>query len=170
MKKRAWNTSTKRLKFAQIAGKIFFKNCAGDKIATQSSLSDFWGGFQILKDVLHIRKDQNLWTQDGPLTHSRVQNKRRLFHIRKDPNPEIEDEHLALYRMQTNLRFKLGEVKNCLDQFVIFNPWEIRWNWIAFVEILLLCHLVWWKATLEALQTRPIGQNLLFRRNNSLAN
>ena len=58
----AWNTSKKRLKFAKIAGKIFFKNCAGDKIATQSSLSDFWGGFQILKDVLHIRKDQN-----GPL-------------------------------------------------------------------------------------------------------
>ena len=67
---------------------------------------------QILKDVLPIRKEQNLWEQNGPLPHYQVQNKKRFFHIRKDPNPWIEDRHLAYYRMQTNWRFKLGEVKN----------------------------------------------------------
>ena len=62
------------------------------------------------------------WAHDGPLTHYRVQDKRRFFHIRKDPNPGIEDRHLAHYRMQTNRRFKLSEVKNSLDQFAIFSP------------------------------------------------
>ena len=86
-KKRLWNTSNRRLKFAQIEGKMFFKNCAGGKVATQDSFSDFGVGSQILKYAFHIRKDQNLWSQDGPSAQYGVQNKQRFFHIRKDPNP-----------------------------------------------------------------------------------
>ena len=103
-----------------------------DKVATEGSMPDLWGVLQIVKNVLHIRTDQNLWAQDGPLAHYRVQNKRRFFRIRIDSNPWIEGRHLAHYRMQTNRIFKLGEAKNFLDQFVILNPWEIPWNWIAF--------------------------------------
>ena len=99
------------------------------KVATEGSLPDFWEVSRIVKDILHIRKDQNLWTQDGPLAHYRVQNKRRFFRIRTDPNPWIEGRHLAHYRMQTNRIFKLAEAKNFLDQFVILNPWEIPLIW-----------------------------------------
>ena len=119
---RPWDTSNPRLKFAQIEGIAFLRNCAGDKVATQGSLSDFWGVFQILKDVVHLRKNRNLWAQDGPLANYQVLNKWRFFHIRKESNPWIEDRHLAHYQMQTKQRFKLGEVKNPLDKFVIFNP------------------------------------------------
>ena len=38
-----------------------------------------------------------------------------------------------------------------------------------FYKTILSYHLVWWDATLEALQTRPLRQILLLLRNNSLA-
>ena len=38
---------------------------------------------------------------------------------------------------------------------------------MSFIEILLLCHLVWWETKLEALQTRLIFQIILFLCNNS---
>ena len=37
-----------------------------------------------------------------------------------------------------------------------------------FYKTILSYHLVWWDATLEALQTRPLRQILLLLRNNSL--
>ena len=39
---------------------------------------------------------------------------------------------------------------------------------LNYLKFFLLWHLVWWKATLEALQTRPICQ-ILFAGINSLA-
>ena len=46
-------------------------------------------------------------------------------------------------------------------QFAIFNPWKVPWNWISFIEILLLCYLVWWRWP-DSLLTRSICQILLY--------
>ena len=58
-------------------------------------------------------------------------------------------------------------------QFVIFNPWKVPWNWIAFYQNSFvispgsLYH--WLDATLDDLQTRPFHRILLFLRKNSLS-
>ena len=59
---------------------------------------------------------------------------------------------------------KTGSVSS-QNQFVIFNPWKVPWNWIAFYQNSfvtspgLFYHLI-----LDDLQTRPLHQILLFLR------
>ena len=53
-------------------------------------------------------------------------------------------------------------------QFVIFNPWKISWNWIAFSQNSFVISpdllYTWLDQTLDNLQTRPLRQMLLFFR------
>ena len=57
-------------------------------------------------------------------------------------------------------------------QFVIFNPWKVPWNWIAFYQNSFVispgCCISWLDAILDDLQTRPLRQTLLFLGKNSL--
>ena len=59
-----------------------------------------------------------------------------------------------------------------LIQFVIFNPWKVTWNWIAFYQNSFVispgCHISSLGPTVDDLQTRPLHQILLVLRNNSL--
>ena len=62
---------------------------------------------------------------------------------------------------------------SCLRiQFVIFNPWKLPWNWIAFYQNSFVISpdlfITWLDATMDDLQTRPLRQILLFLWNNSL--
>ena len=45
-------------------------------------------------------------------------------------------------------------------QFVIFNPWKVPWNWIAFYQNSFVvspgCYISWLDAILGNLQTRPL--------------
>ena len=43
-------------------------------------------------------------------------------------------------------------------QFLIFNPWKVPWNWIAFSEYHMVCYITWLAATEDDLQTRPLRQ------------
>ena len=69
------------------------------------------------------------------------------------------------------IRRDLG--KSQFVQFVIFNPWKVLWNWIAFYQNSfvtspgLLITLL--DATLDDLQTSSLRQILLFLGNNNLA-
>ena len=50
-----------------------------------------------------------------------------------------------------------------LLQFVIFNPWKVPWNWIAFYQNLLyhlVCYITWLDATVDDLQTRPFFETI----------
>ena len=57
-------------------------------------------------------------------------------------------------------------------QFVTFNPWKVLWNWIAFYQNSFVispgCYISWLDVILDNLQTRFLGQILLFLWNNSL--
>ena len=55
-------------------------------------------------------------------------------------------------------------------QFVIFNPWKVPWNWIAFYQNYFVISpgllFTWLEATVDDLQTRPLRQTLLILQNN----
>ena len=81
--------------------------------------------------------------------------------------------HLRVKVFKSSLRLNF---RICLPlyQFVIFNPWKVRWNWITFSQNSFvispgLYYITWLDFTLDDLQTRPSRQILLFLRNNSLA-
>ena len=51
------------------------------------------------------------------------------------------------------------QIYSCIE-FVIFNPWKVPWNWIVFIKILLLYHLVWLDATPWLLANEIFTSNL----------
>ena len=67
--------------------------------------------------------------------------------------------HFARWGIFLELYFLLKCAK--LLKFIIFNPWNVPWNWIALYWNCFVMPPGLMRSTLEALQTRPICQNLL---------
>ena len=82
---------------------------------------------------------------------------------------DVTDKNNALGMLSTDS----SEAFDCLChhlliKFAIFNPWKVRWNWIAFSQNTslyhLVCYITWLDATLDDLQTTPLRQILIALR------
>ena len=94
-----------------------------------------------------------VWNQNGHITHS-------IFHIL------IPKSVLVFFIFAPT---SLDDTD--LIQFVIFSPWKVQWNWIAFYQNSFVISPVYYISSLDATLddlTRPVRQILLFLRSNSL--
>ena len=119
-----------------------------------------------LEIISHVFKQKRL-ENEATITRACGDVKQRLYYFSVDKikwNPTAIVTLIVTIHNSDNLVF-------CY-LFVIFNPWKVPWNWIAFYQNSFVispgCYISWLDATLDELQTRPLRQILLSLWNNSL--
>ena len=119
-----------------------------------------------LEIISHVFKQKRL-ENEATITRACGDVKQRLYYFSVDKikwNPTAIVTLIVTIHNSDNLVF-------CY-LFVIFNPWKVPWNWIAFYQNSFVispgCYISWLDATLDELQTRSLRQILLSLWNNSL--
>ena len=119
-----------------------------------------------LEIISHVFKQKRL-ENEATITRACGDVKQRLYYFSVDKikwNPTAIVTLIVTIHNSDNLVFWY--------LFVIFNPWKVPWNWIAFYQNSFVispgCYISWLDATLDELQTRPLRQILLSLWNNSL--